>query len=150
ADLANTIAERDYKAFLAKCAQHGPWIWKDPRLWVTIRFWRKFSDFENCKFIVLTRGLVQCWVSATLRRQIRTYRHLSTYEESIKQSSLRFLKDNRFSWISLRYEDLIQRPAPTLEKLNDHLGTRLTIDDLQSVYTKRLYKAPRSPLSDYA
>jgi hypothetical protein len=150
AGLAGEIEDRDYRAFLAKCAGREPWIWKDPRLWVTIRFWKRLWDFDGCKFIVLTRGPVQCWVSATLRRQIRTYRHLTAYEDNIKASITTFLEENHLPWLPLRYEELIQHPSQTLEKLNGHLGTSLTVDDLQKVYTRPLYKAPRSPLLDYA
>jgi hypothetical protein len=149
AGLADTIDLTDYRAFLSKCNDHQPWIWKEPRLYLTIQFWRKLCNFENCKFILLTRGMIQCWVSVTLRRQIRTYRHLTTFENNIKTSFLSFLeKDNR-SYLPLRYEDLIRRPAETLDTLNNYLGLSLSVDDLRNVYTKPLYKAPRSPLSDY-
>jgi hypothetical protein len=150
ADLAGKIDDTDYRAFLSKCSSHEPWIWKEPRLWLTIRFWRKLWDFDGCKFILLTRGCVQCWVSTTLRKQIRTYRSLTAHEDDIKASFTNFVEENHLPCLSLRYEDLIQRPAETLEKLNDHLGLNLTVDDLQKVYTKPLYKAPRSPLADYA
>jgi hypothetical protein len=106
-------------------------------------------NFEGCKFIVLTRGLHQIWVSATLRRQIRTYQNLATFEESIKRSFIDFLEENNRSYLTLRYEELIQRPVETIEGINNYLGVSLSVDDLQDVYTKPLYKAPRSTVSDY-
>src|SRR5262245_2536579 len=37
--------DRDvYQSFIEKCNRHQPWIWKDPRLWLTIRFWRPMLD----------------------------------------------------------------------------------------------------------
>jgi len=149
-DLAGKIDDSDYRTFLNKCADKQPWIWKEPRLWLTIRFWRKLWDFDGCKFILLTRGCVQCWVSATLRRQIRTYRNLTAYEDNIKASFTSFLEENHLSCLPLRYEALIQHPTETLEELNGYLGLSLTIEDLQKVYTKPLYKAPRSSIADYA
>ena len=39
-----------YRAFIDKCNQHRPWIWKDPRLgWMTIHFWRNVVDLHDCK-----------------------------------------------------------------------------------------------------
>ena len=150
ADLLGKIDDSDYMSFMRKCSDHQPWIWKDPRLWLTIGFWRKLWDFEGCKFILLTRGYVQCWVSCTLRRQIRTYRNLTAHENDINTSLTSFLEENQLSYLPMRYEDLIQRPDQTLEKLNGYLGSSLTVDDLQKVYTKPLYKAPRSSMADYA
>src|SRR5689334_25193412 len=38
----------DYKSFLQYCDEHGPWVWKDPRLWLTIRFWRNMLNLRDC------------------------------------------------------------------------------------------------------
>src|SRR5690242_2078379 len=45
-----------YSSFIAECNQHRPWVWKDPRLWLTIRFWAEFLDLRDCNFILLTRS----------------------------------------------------------------------------------------------
>ena len=37
--LNGTIDDHPFREFLQKCEAHQPWIWKDPRLWMTIRFW---------------------------------------------------------------------------------------------------------------
>jgi hypothetical protein len=41
-----------YRSFVTKCDEHGPWIWKDPRLWLTIRFWKNLLDLEQCRFML--------------------------------------------------------------------------------------------------
>jgi hypothetical protein len=138
-----------YRSFLDRCNEHTPWIWKDPRLWLTIRFWKKLLDLDQCSFILLTRGLMQSWISSTLRRQITTYRYSRNYEESIRQSIVDFLEENRRPYLQLHYEDLIQRPAPAIERLNAHLGTALTVDDLKAIYHKPLYKSPRNSLAKH-
>ena len=142
--LQGIIKADPYRQFVDKCNEHRPWIWKDPRLWLTIRFWQNLLDFNDCKFILLSRDPLQSWISQTLRRQITTYRYSRSYERLILQSALDFVTTNRLSFMNLRYEDLICRPSETIRELNDFLGTRLTVDNLRSVYNKPLYKSPRS------
>jgi hypothetical protein len=148
--LAGKIDDREYKLFLRRCNEHRPWIWKDPRLWLTIRFWKNLLDLEDCKFIFLTRGLMQSWVSATLRRQIWTYRDYVAYEERIKSSLLSFFADNSLPYLHVRYEELIMHPAETIHELNGFLATRLTIEDLKVVYHKPLFENPRTSIPNYA
>src|SRR5437588_12340988 len=34
--LHGAIDDSPYRRFLQECDQHRPWVWKDPRLWLTI------------------------------------------------------------------------------------------------------------------
>jgi hypothetical protein len=138
-----------YRMFLEKCAAHRPWIWKDPRLWLTVRYWQRFLDLKSCKFIVLTRGSRQLWISTVLRRQIIAYKDHCAYEARIRRSALDFLQSHGASYLEVQYEDLIMRPAETIGCLNAFLETNLSVDDLKSVYHKPLYKAPGNSLFDY-
>lgn len=142
--LYGSIDDTPYREFLATCNRHAPWIWKDPRLWLTIRFWQNLLDLNQCSFIVLTRGYLQCWVSATLRRQIRSYRDSRAYEQRVKDSATDFLQENKLPHLQIGYEELILTPAEAVSKLNSYLGSSLTVDDLKAIYHKPLYKAPRS------
>lgn len=136
----------EFRSFVEYCDQHRPWIWKDPRLWMTIRFWSRFLDLNNCGFILLTRGSMQSWISSTLRRQITTYRYSKDYEGRIKQSIMDFLEEKRLSYLHLQYETLIGDPSAAISQLNRHLKTELTVEDLKEVYHKPLYKSPRNSL----
>jgi hypothetical protein len=131
-----------YAGFIDKCDQHGPWVWKDPRLWLTIRFWKKFVDLNDCKFIVLTRGFRQLWVSTILRGQIVSYDDSKRFEIQVRESAADFLKSRGASYIRLQYEDLILQPEQTIAKLNEYLETSLTLEDLLAVYNKPLYVTP--------
>src|SRR5215472_1847282 len=57
--LERRVPLAEYEEFIRHCNEHQPWVWKDPRLWLTIRFWSKLLDLDNCRFILLTRGAVQ-------------------------------------------------------------------------------------------
>ena len=102
------IDTRPYQQFVDKCNEHRPWIWKDPRLWLTIRFWQHLLNPKDCKFILLTRDPLQTWISLTLRRQITTYRYSRSYEQRIQQSVHHVVTTNRLSSLNLRYEGLIE------------------------------------------
>lgn len=138
-----------YRAFIEECDRHRPWVWKDPRLWLTIRFWKNLLTLEDCRFILLTRDYLASWVSTTLRGQIRSYQSLKQYEEYIQGSILDFLKETAQPFLHLRYEELILRPAETIEQLNRFIQTSLTLDDLKKVYKKPLYKTPNGSYYDY-
>jgi hypothetical protein len=134
----------EYRDFVAECNASSPWIWKDPRLWMTIRFWRRFLPLEDCRFILLTRSSLQIWISAMLRRQITTYRYHRRYEGLIADCVRSFLREQNQPCLHVTYENLIARPADVIAQLNAHLGTNLTVDDLRAVYNKPLYRSPRN------
>ena len=135
---------QEYRSFVEQCDAHRPWVWKDPRLWLTIRFWRNLLDLSQCQFILLTRDAMQSWVSSILRRQIMTYRYSMSYEGRIRQSIVDFLEGQGLPYLHLEYERLIQQPGDTIASLNRYLGTDLQVDDLKGVYHKPLYKNPRN------
>jgi hypothetical protein len=147
--LAQRIDTSPFRAFLNECNQHQPWVWKDPRLWMTIHFWKDIVDLNKCKFIVLTRDFRQLWVSTILRRQIVSYPAHRSYEMHVRDSAIDFLNKNQLSHITVRYEDIVVRPSPTLAAINSHLGTELTLDSLRRVYRKPLYKLPSSSPLDF-
>lgn len=147
--LYGNIDTHVYKAFVEKCNTHRPWIWKDPRLWMTIRFWKNFLNLDECRFILLTRSSMQSWISQTLRRQITSYRYSRKYEEDIKASVIEFFEENKLRYLTVRYERLILNPCETLEEINRYLGTKLTVDNLKTVYHKRLYRNPRSSILNH-
>jgi hypothetical protein len=138
-----------YRELIERCNQHQPWIWKDPRLWLTIRFWKNLLDLESCCFIILSRGLMQSWVSSLLRRQITTYRYAKAYETKIVESAEAFVQEAGVPHLRLTYEGLIMRPAETLDSLNRFLDSSLSLADLQRTYHKPLYKSPRSSLAKH-
>jgi len=150
ATLTKTIGTQPYGEFLEECNQHRPWLWKDPRLWMTIRFWQRILNVEECRFILLTRGYLQSWVSQTLRRQIKSYGYTKQYEQAVRRSIRTFLEEHRLPYLHISYENLIQRPREAINTLNRFLETNLTVDDLKAVYNKPLYRSPRRPLLDHA
>lgn len=148
--LARSIDVTPYREFLAQCDEHSPWIWKDPRLWTTIRFWSRLLDQHQCRFILLTRSLFYIWVSVLQRRQIRGYRDLRSYETAIVRANREFVAAVGAPAIEICYEDLILHPAESIGRLNRFLGAELSVADLESVYHKPLYRSPNGTARDVA
>jgi hypothetical protein len=147
--LKGVIDDRPFREFLQKCETRRPWIWKDPRLWMTIRFWNDLINHDDCKFILMTRSHRKAWVSSILRRHIRSYQSLKRYEQSIKDSLVAYLDQNNKRYLHITYESLIVDPETAIRKLNAYLGTSLTVEDLKAIYHLPLYKIPRSSPIDY-
>jgi hypothetical protein len=147
--LSKTLDDRPFREFLRTCEQHSPWIWKDPRLWLTIRFWRNLLNLQECRFILMTRGFGHHWVSGMLRRHIRSFGSMKRYEQAIRNSLIDFLNSNNLPYLHITFENLVARPEDAIRQLNAHLGTELRVKDLAAVYNKPLYKAPRSSVTDY-
>jgi hypothetical protein len=142
--LRSEIEEMPYRNFIERCQAHRPWIWKEPRLWLTIRAWAPLLDLSGCKFILLTRDTKHAWVSTILRRHIRSYGSLKRYEQSIKDSLTSFLNSHRLSCLHVTYEDLIARPERAISEINTYLETHLSVRDLEAIYRGPLHKTPRS------
>jgi len=132
-----------YREFAATTGRHPPWIWKDPRLWVTIRFWQRLMSFDDARFVWLARDDMQSWISANMRRQIITWRYLRRYNREVNNSIEAFLALDRLPYTRLSFEDIVERPEATLAQLNGFLGTQLTMEDLRATYTKPLRKRAR-------
>lgn len=147
--LNKTINGRPFREFVERCDGNRPWVWKDPRLWLTIRFWKSFLSLQDCQFILLTRDLAHCWVSSNLRRHIISYPALKRYELSIQRTLVGFLTENKLPYLHLTYENLIVRPEESIQRLNAYLETNLTVNDLAAIYHGPLYKTPRNSVIDY-
>lgn len=132
-----------YQEFVSMCDRNSPWIWKDPRLWLTIRFWDKVIDVSEYKFIVVTRDHTQTWISTLLMRQIHSYSYCQKYTEQVNNSIVDYLSENKADFVKIGFEDLVCRPESTIEELNQFLDISLSSDDLRAVYHKPLYKKPR-------
>lgn len=137
---AQQIDPSPYRAFVEKCALNSPWIWKDPRLWLTIRYWEQFIDFEKTCFLVIKRDSLQAWTSTILRRQIQTHDYLNRYDKGVHQSILHFLEKSNASYLDILYEDLLIKPEKVIDQINILTGAQLNIDDLRNVFHGKLYR----------
>lgn len=142
------VAPEPYRHFVDACNRHAPWVWKDPRLWLTIRFWARLLDRERLRIILVSRQHGQAWVSHLLRRQIETPRYCRDYLDGVRASFLEFIAENRLPYLEMVYEELLLEPEPALERLGNFLGTRFSLADLERIHRGPLYRR-RHGMADY-
>lgn len=143
AEAYGRVDNAPFEAFLRELDSRRPWIWKDPRLWLTIHYWKHLLDLDEIKFVHLTRDPLQTWTSVTIRRQIQTLDYLRRYMHGIRDSIREFVADNNLPCLELNYEQILVQPEASIAKVNDYLGSELTVDDLRAIYNGELYKKPR-------
>ena len=144
AALAEVEEPGEYRALVAECDAHAPWMWKDPRLWLTIRFWSGLLDWSRIRVLLLRRDHMQAWVSCTQRRQIQTYDYARRYNESIQASLRAFLDANSVRYLPVLFEDLIVTPEREVARLASFLEADVAMKHLQSTYDGALYRKPKS------
>ena len=144
AALAGVEEPTEYRALVTECDAHSPWLWKDPRLWLTIRFWKGLLDWSRIRVLLLRRDHMQAWVSCTQRRQIQTYAYARRYNEAIQVSLREFLDTNAIRYLPVLFEDLIVTPEREVARLAEFLGAGVGMDHLHSTYDGVLYRRPKS------
>lgn len=148
--LYGTIDTSEYEKLVKISTDHLPWLWKDPRLSYTMSFWKNLIEARECKYIVMTRDLRQTWTGLILRGKFAIpIDKLKIIHEISEKSALGFLKREKADYINLTFEDLVVRPEASIDKLNRHIGTKLTISELKEVYTGHLGR-PRWTRTDFA
>jgi hypothetical protein len=145
AALAGREPDDEYRGLVAECESHAPWMWKDPRLWLTIRFWSHLLPWSRVRVLLLSRDPLQAWISCTQRRQIQTYGYSRRYNESIQCSLREFLEQHSIRYLPVLFEDLIVRPEREVERLGRFLDASITMDHLRSTYEGRLHRKAKSP-----
>lgn len=142
-ELSNRTDPAEFRAFVDLCRGSGPWVWKDPRLWVTMPFWARLLPERGVKYILLTREPLQAWISCNMRRQVQSYGYMKRYSDAIESLSARFLDASNAPWLRVVYEDLLLRPEAELARLSAFCGRALTIEHLRSIYNGALYRRNR-------
>jgi hypothetical protein len=141
--LRGVESDADFRAMIARCEEHAPWVWKDPRLWLTVRFWAPLLDWGRIRVLLLRREPVQAWISTTQRRQIQTYRYQKEYNDAIQASLREFLAANGIRHLSVLFEDLIVTPEQEVARLSDFLGHAVTMEHFRSSYEGDFYRKPK-------
>ena len=141
--LLTSIDLSPFQSFIADCDLSGPWVWKDPRLWVTMPFWVHLLPRAGFQVVFLDRSISQRWISELLRRNVQSVNYCSTYNSQIKTLIKHFVEKNQIPCCELLFDNLIERPESTLKLINDALALELEVDDLKAVYNKPLYKKAR-------
>ena len=144
AALAGQEEVSEYWALVEHCESHAPWLWKDPRLWLTIRFWKDLLPWQRIRVLLLRRDPMQAWVSCTQRRQIQTLEYSSRYNDSIQASLTDFLEGNSIRYLPVLFEDLIVTPDREVARIATFLEAPVTMEHLRATYDGVLHRKPKT------
>jgi hypothetical protein len=142
--LAGREPDPEYRALIAECEAHGPWLWKDPRLWMTIRFWAPLLPWPRVRVLLLRRDPLQAWISCMQRRQIQTFGYTRRYSDSIQSSLRAFLDSHSIRYLPVLFEDLIVTPEREIPRLAGFLDADVTMDHLLGTYYGALHRKPKT------
>jgi len=136
--IKNSGHQLPLQQFYQQCNEQPGWLWKDPRLWLTLGLWQEVIDSKQVKFILLHRDLEQLWVSCIKRRQIQSKAFCQHYDQQVCEAIRQQVSALDGELLELCFEDLLLTPEESLSRLNDFLGAQLTVDDLAEAYKGRL------------
>jgi len=135
---SNEVDTKKFVEFINYCQQHGMWIWKDPRLWITMGFWGALLQGCDIKCIVVSRQPISLWVSLINKRQIVSYSKLKTSEKSSHDRIIHYLKDCDFPSITMNYDKLVEHPKTEIHRLNHFLKSNYTLKMFNDLYKGRI------------
>jgi hypothetical protein len=116
------------------CDKNVPWMWKDPRLCMTLSYWAKLIDWSNTGIVLTQRNSDDvywsfrrkgwCPAGNDHRQQSidRIEKHASSALETIHRMGL--------PHIAIQYDEYHERPAEIAERINTFADLQLTPGDL--------------------
>ena len=118
-----------HRDFLARFDQHAPWVWKDPRLCLTLSFWLKVIDADRTCAVLIRRDPADIYHSFRLRNwtkhgisKRRLYRRIERHVDRGRAA----LEKSKLPYTEIQYDALLRTPHDVLSQINRTAGTRLT------------------------
>lgn len=133
-----TVNTKKFVEFIAYCQQHGKWIWKDPRLWITMGFWQELLKGCDVKYIVISRKPLSLWVSLINKRQIVSYSKLKVSERNSQERIIRYLSGCNLSSITVNYDMLVEQPELEIQKINSFLKSTYSLKMFCDLYKGKI------------
>lgn len=123
----------EHISFVQKYNGRSPWVWKDPRLCYTLRYWWPLMD-SNTAVLLVTRKkeaiynsfLRTKWIGASKAERDATYACIEAHITNAKQALL----DLNIPHVEVDYDDYRVAPRQVCNKLNAAFGLTLTESQL--------------------
>lgn len=82
-------------------------------------------------------------------KNIQTFSYCKHYNQQIEKAIQQFCHKNNLHHCDVLFDDLIEKPATTIEIINGYLGSHLSVENLKTVYNKPLYKKETAGLESH-
>jgi hypothetical protein len=142
AALYDTVDLAEFEQFASICQQHQPWVLKDPKAWITLRFWLRVFEGQHIKCVIVSRNAPRLWLSQTLKRTIYDFRYLKSAEARSIAVLSEELAATTVPFLRVEYDALVQDTSTQINKINLFLSTKLTMSDWGAVFDPKNVKRP--------
>ncbi len=149
ADLSPDHADRE---LLAGYNTHSPWLWKDPRLCITLSYWVRLLDPSTSVAILILRdpedvywsfrrkGWCEAGESAKRAALARIEQHTRAAEAAVQRLTI--------PQLTIAYDDFRIRPHDLAAQISELAGLRLTPEDF-NFQPDLDHSSPRGRLAGY-
>jgi hypothetical protein len=134
--IVGTTETASFREFLSSCNRHQPWIWKDPKVWLTIGFWVNFIDPKSTRIILLKRNGFKLWLSQVVKRKVYDYFYLDRAEKKATAELKCYLHENNLQFIQVTHESLVSDTELELKRINQFLGSNIKLEHWENIYQK--------------
>ena len=116
------------------CDGHVPWMWKDPRLCVTLSYWTKLIDWSTTGVVLTQRNPEDVywsfrrkgWCPSGNARRDQTIERI----EKHAATALATVQQYNVPHISIQYDEYHECPAEVAQRINEFADLELTPADL--------------------
>ena len=141
------------RTLVTACKNHEPWMWKDPRLCMTLSYWAKLIDWTNAGVVLTQRNPDDVywsfrrkgWCPAGNAHRLKTIERIENHAAMALESVHEF----KLPHITIEYDEYHQRPGELAERINQFSGLELAAKDL-NFHSELDHSSGRSRLAGHA
>lgn len=125
---------QEHKEFLRQYDTHAPWIWKDPRLTLTLPYWWKILDARTTGVILVRRDPEECYQSfircGWYQPGEQARQEVLHRIEVHWNAALRAIEKYEIPHIIIHYDEYLNKPESVARKISEFCGLSLEVNDL--------------------
>jgi hypothetical protein len=122
------------RSLVVTCNEHAPWMWKDPRLCMTLSYWAKVIDWTHASVVLTQRNSEDVYWS--FRRKgwcpagnVQREKTIARIEKHASMA-LEIVNEFNLPHICIEYDEYHQHPEIVARRINEFADLELTTDDL--------------------
>lgn len=129
------LAARDEdQQLLQSWNQHSPWMWKDPRFSITLKYWARIIDWDEVGVILTIRNPEDVywsfrrkgWCQAGQDVRQATIRRIVQHAENAR----RVVDEFNLPHVAVEYGEYSACPNDVARRIGEFVGLELGVDDL--------------------
>lgn len=144
--------QEEHRQLLARWNEHTPWMWKDPRFSITLRYWAQLIDWKNCGVVLTERSAEDVywswrrkgWCEGTPEARAATLERIDTHARTARK----VVNELGLPHIRIEYSEYARCPETVAERISEFAGLKLTASDL-NFHTELDHSSGRSRMAGH-